>query len=352
LNNLANQLAGIGQRQAALDVYADAIRYFPAAPATSQYLAIDAALFQHRDGQPARAVRELIAVANQPASALVELRARAALRGIRAAGPALVDDAWQEATGTGIPGWLAVTPDRLRLVTDWLSAPTWQDSLALAERHAADLLAPATDEVLAEIALADPDMAAEHRTLLEAARTEGFTAAYRPALLADSLRAWMGTATWEDSRTYLAGHLDELSTQVATTVLGAFAPSAVTLTHAALLHLVGLAGIDTAYRCLTDRHTLNEQLRTATDPALLHSVAILEGTVHGDELASAIHLATASVLTGSPGDPPTELDTLAATADPADRNRLAAELTELLARHPEHVTGLSRLLRTLLTATG
>src|SRR5262249_42935017 len=143
-----------------------------------------------------------------------------------------------------------------------------------AEQHATDLLAPATDDILGEVALTNPDPAAKHRALLASARTDGFAAAYRPTLLTDSLHAWMATETWEDSRDYLASHLDLLTSETAE-VLATFAPSAVTHTHFALLHLASHADIDTAYRCLTDRNALTEQLRHATCPTLPRSVAVL-----------------------------------------------------------------------------
>jgi hypothetical protein len=351
LNNLAVRLAEIGQRQAAVSAYDHQIHHFAGNPAVSQYLTVQRALFRHGNGESAEATRDLTNLVGEPASAQIEMMARRALREIRTDNVALVDDAWRSVVGTEPPRWLSLTASRIGVVSDWLATPTWHESLAFAEQHADELLDASSNEVLDEVALSAPEVAAEHHALLESARLDGFSTAYQPYILIEAIRAWMDTGTWEDSRAYLDAHPDLLAGPDALNALYDLEPSPATTTHAALLNLIASTGTDTAYQCLTDRKILAAQLQhalTIADPRVLESVAVLEAFVHDDQLAAAVHVAAAAVLAGAQTDDADNLARMAETADPADRNRLAAELTELLTGHPEHAGRLAPLLRELL----
>ncbi len=63
----------------------------------------------------------------------------------------------------------------------------------------------------------------------------------------------------------------------------------------------------------------------------------------GESFAAAAHLAVAGSLTGEPMGDTTMLEELAEQADVTERQRVAAEIAELISRAPEHARRLVTL---------
>jgi hypothetical protein len=77
-------------------------------------------------------------------------------------------------------------------------------------------------------------------------------------------------------------------------------------------------------------------------------LAMLEGRVFGEAFAAAAHLAVAGSLTGAPMSDTTRLEELAEQADAAERQRVTAEIAEIIGRAPEHADRLGSLPKILL----
>lgn len=182
-------------------------------------------------------------------------------------------------------------------------------------------------------------------------------AAYRRYLLSETLRAWIKTSTWKESRRFFDSHPtlhapDVLEILAALDDSGHNVPVQV---HVALLILIHTDGVDIAYGYLNDRQNLDAGLHNALDarsPQRLGACATIEELVHDQSFLAGVHRALAAIINGERVSALEQLAKLAAAADPADRNRAAAQVTELLRNAPDAAGPLTELLATILTQPG
>lgn len=354
LNNLANNLAELDRANDALEVYTTYVDAFAASPDTRAVLVVERARFQLRHGDASTGLHDIIALltSNVPVpTGSVAVSARRTLRAHLTQDAASVHRTWRALTGTEPPGWLTLTDEQLNTVTDWITTPTWTDSKAFLVTHIEELLAPPAAVALDELHLLDPALADQHRQLLDLVREHGVDSAYLPLVLRDLLIAWIGTESWADSQAFATEHATELLTVEASTVLAQLGDDATIAVHLALLGLAQRDGIEAAYGCVTDRQLAADRMQRALvelEPDTIVQLAVLEGHVFGEQFAAVAHFAIASSLNGTVPDSTDKLAELAEQADVADRQRVTAEVAELIGRSPEHATQLSALLQLLL----
>ncbi|MGH3808438.1 MAG: tetratricopeptide repeat protein [Pseudonocardiaceae bacterium] len=364
LNNLANRLAEVGRIAETQEVFTGCIGAFAASPVARDVLLVERARFQLRHGEAPAGLRDLTVLltsSGTEAMSTVLVSARRALRAHRTVDGPAVDRVWRETTGTEPPGWLALTDEQLRLVADWIGTPTWTESKNFLAAHADELLASPADLALDELVLLDPPLADQHRQVLARTREHGIDAAYQPLVLQDLLRAWISTESWPDSQSFAEQHAAELLAPEAETVLAGFGDEPVIAVHLAMLGLARRDGMAATYACVTDRQLAAGRMRRAlidVDPYAIAQVATLEGHVFGEWFTAAAHLAVTYAIGEATAVDDTELstrvnelDTLVKQADVADRQRVAAEVAELIGRSPEHAGRLSALLGMLLQPT-
>ncbi|MGC5411663.1 hypothetical protein ACPXCX_49595, partial [Streptomyces sp. DT225] len=82
----------------------------------------------------------------------------------------------------------------------------WTASRDLWSRYADTLGGEEAATALEELALLDPATAQQHAALREFVLDHGVTAAYDPLILSEQLAAWVGCASWAESRAYLQDH--------------------------------------------------------------------------------------------------------------------------------------------------
>ncbi|HWR49381.1 MAG TPA: hypothetical protein VN327_17490, partial [Pseudonocardiaceae bacterium] len=127
-----------------------------------------------------------------------------------------------------------------------------------------------------------------------------------------------------------------------------------TLVHVALVRLARRDGIGAAYACVTDRQMAADRMQralTEVDPDPIAQLAALEGQVFGERFTAAAHLAIAASLMGHVVVDHTRLEELAKQADPADRQRVATEIADLISRVPDQAELLRTLPEILLNRT-
>ncbi|MGH8573013.1 MAG: hypothetical protein ACREX8_10630, partial [Gammaproteobacteria bacterium] len=88
------------------------------------------------------------------------------------------------------------------------------------------------------------------------------------------------------------------------------------------------------------------------EPDPIAELAALEGQVFGERFTAAAHLVVAALLMGEVVTDHTKLAELAEQADQADRQRVAAEITDLISRVPEQAGCLATLPEILLSPAG
>lgn len=134
-------------------------------------------------------------------------QARVLIRSRWRAEPGAVEAAWIAATGCPLPGWVLLTDAEMRVVVDWVAAPTWARSRIFYGEHAAELRTAGSAEMLDELALRGParltSTAAVHRALLVlAAGAPGADGAYRclddPAAAQAAAASAIGRAAWDE----------------------------------------------------------------------------------------------------------------------------------------------------------
>ncbi|MGH3838165.1 MAG: hypothetical protein ACRDSF_21095, partial [Pseudonocardiaceae bacterium] len=259
---------------------------------------------------------------------------------------------WQEVTGTEQPDWLFLTLAQIGLVTEWVTAPNWAQSKDFFVAHAEELLDHPATLVLEELALVAEAQVELHRHLLNGVRELGLEAAYQPMLLRDLVRDWIKLQDWQDSRFFAEEHATELLTVEAEIALIYLGDPLDTLVHVALLRLARRDGFRAAYACVTDRQMAADRMQRAlaeVEPDPIAELAALEGQVFGERFTAAAHLAVAASLMGEVVIDSARLEELAEQADPADRQRVAAEIADLICRVPDRAGLFGTLPEILLS---
>jgi hypothetical protein len=358
LKNLTYYLAALDRISAAVDVYTSCIQIFVASPAVRDALLIERAEFHVNHGDASTGLRELVTLLTlddgQTPDAIV-LAARTFLRAHRFRDSAAVNRVWQEVSGTEQPDWLALTLSQIGLVTEWLTAPSWAESRDFFTAHAGELLDHPATVVLDELALVAAAQVELHQHLLDGVRELGLDAAYRPMLLRDLVTDWIKLEDWQDSRSFAEEHATDLLTVEAEVALIYLGNPIGTLVHVALLRLARRDGLRAAYACVTDRQMAAERMRRAlaeVEPDPIAELAALEGQVFGERFTAAAHLAVAASLMGEVVIDHTKLEELAEQADPADRQRVAAEIADLISRVQDRAELFGTLPEILLSPEG
>jgi hypothetical protein len=355
LKNLTWHLAALDRISDAVDVYTSCIETFADLPAPRDALIIERAEFHINHGDASTGLRELVTLLTlddgQTPDAVV-LAARNVLRAHRSRDSAAVNRVWQEVTGTEQPDWLGLTLAQIGLVTEWVTAPNWAESKDFFAAHTEELLDHHVTLVLEELALVAAARVELHRHLLGGVRERGLEAAYRPLLLRDLLTDWIKLQDWQHSRSFAERHAKDLLTVEAEIALIHLGDPIGTLVHVALLRLARRDGFKAAYACVTDRQMAADRMRRAfaeveADP--IAELAALEGQIFGERFTAAAHLTVAASLMGEVVIDPTRLEELAEEADPADRQRVAAEIADLISRAPEQAGYLATLPKILLS---
>ncbi len=354
LNNLAIHLAALDRISDAVDAYTTCIDALATTPGTRDPLIIERAGFHVRHGDAPTGLRELVRLLTSDGTGTPEaivLAARNALRGHRAQHALAVDRAWWEVSGTEAPEWLALTAAHTRLVGEWIVTPTWAESKRFFAAHVEQLLAHPAAVALEELYLLVTPRAGRYRYLLDDVRERGIDAAYRPLLLEDLLTDWISVENWQDSRRFAEEHATELLTNEAEVMLGRLGHPTAIVVHLAVLRFARREDIAAAYACVTDRRLAADRMQRALaeaecDP--IAEVATFEGQVFGERLTSAVHFVVAASLAGEAITDISPLAELAVQTDPAVRQRLMAEITELIDRAPQHAELLGALTGVLL----
>ncbi|MGH3697393.1 MAG: hypothetical protein ACRDRX_25990 [Pseudonocardiaceae bacterium] len=355
LKNLTYHLAELDRISVAVDVYTSCIEIFAESAAARDALIIERAEFHINHGDPSIGLRELVILLTlddgQTPEAIL-LAARNVLRALSIRDPATVNEVWHEVTGTEQPEWLNLTLAQIGLVTEWIAAPNWAESRDFFATHAGELLAHPAALVLDELALVAAARVELHRHLLDGVRDLGLDAAYRPLLLRDLVTDWIKLGDWQASRSFAEEHATDLLTGEAEVALMHLGNPIGTLVHVALLRLARRDGFRAAYACATNRQTAADRMRKAlaeVEPDPIAELAALEGQVFGERFTAAAHLALAASLMGEVVIDHTRLVELAEQADPADRQRVAAEIADLISRVQDQAELVSALPEILLS---
>jgi hypothetical protein len=355
LKSLTYHLAALDRISAAVDVYTSCIETFAASPAARDALIIERAGFHINHGDASTGLRELVTLLTlddgQTPDAVM-LAARNVLRAHRFRDSAAVDQVWHEVTGTEQPDWLELTLAQIGLVTEWITAPNWTKSKDFFTAHAEELLDPSTTVVLDELALVATAQVELHLHLLNGMRELGLEGAYRPLLLRDLLTDWVKLQDWQDSRSFAEKHATDLLTVEAEVALIYLGNPVGNLVNLALLRLARRDGFRAAYACVTNRQMAADRMRRAlaeVEPDPIAELAALEGQVFGERFTAAAHLAVAASLMGETVIDSTRLEELAEQADPADRQRVAAEIADLISRVPDRAELFGALPEILLS---
>ncbi|MGH3685043.1 MAG: hypothetical protein ACRDRU_07715 [Pseudonocardiaceae bacterium] len=355
LKNLTRHLAALGRISTAVDVYTNCIETFVSSPAPRDALIIERAEFHLNRGDASTGLRELVTLLTLDDGETpdpVLLAARNALRAASRRDSAAVNRVWHAVTGTAQPDWLTLTLDQIGLVTEWVTAPSWAESRDFFAAHAGELLGHSAAVVLDELALVAAPRVELHQHLLDGVRELGLRAAYRPLLLKDLLTDWIKLPDWHASRSFAEKHAADLLTVEAEVALIHLGNPLGTLVHVALLRLARRDGFRAAYACATDRQTAADRMRRAlseVEPDPIAELAALEGQVFGERFTAAAHLTLAASLMGEVVIDHTKLEELAEQADPADRQRVAAEIADLISRVQDRAELFSGLPEILLS---
>lgn len=356
LTNLTGHLAGLDRISDGIDVYTTCVDAFAESPSVRDALIIEQAGFHVRHGDPPTGFRELAGLIGSDETDTdtpdaIVLAARNALRGHHHRNARDVDHAWWTVNQTGPPDWLSLTPEQINVVAKWITAPTWRQSKSYLAAHEEELMADWAFVALEELLLLVAPLAERHLELLEEIMTDGVDTAYQPLLLEDLVKDWMGAANWQESRSFAEEHATELITCEAETALIGLGNATATVVHLAVLGLARQDGLEVAYDCVTDRQFAADRMQRALSEAESNTIvalAMLEGRVFGESFAAAAHLAVAGSLAGAPMSDTTRLEELAEQADAAERQRVTAEIVELIGRVPEHAGRLGSLPKILL----
>ncbi|MFJ3827610.1 hypothetical protein ACIPWI_06535, partial [Streptomyces sp. NPDC090046] len=361
LPNLATSLstlARLAPTRDAVAAYSTAERSLSAHPQASRHLAVQRAGLELASIDAELGIRSLIALAAAPQvsgttdppafEAILRLRAHHQADEVQAA---QVMALWRDETGAEPPPWLALPQAALDLATAWIRCPTWADSRAFWNDHADDLGSAETTLALQTLALVTP-VADQHLRITREAAATGPDTAFRPFLTAELLDSWIKLPNWQESQAYLADHEAALLHDQALALLGSDIQTADSALHFALITFARADGIPTAYEYAESRSALHDRLQRllrepTAEPDLVQAVALLERFVYQEQFTAAAHLAVAGALKGTSPD----LTAPWPPAEPADRDRVIAEIATLMGIQPRHAPALSALIPSILAAS-
>ena len=212
--------------------------------------------------------------------------------------------------------------DLVALLLTWIRTPDWSTSQSYLRTHP-ELLTEAATQMLTRLTQHQPDQRVHdiltaYQLLLQTARQQGIEAAYQPLLhqeernestatkleeLQDQVIAWLQTADWETSQTYLQSH-PQLLTDAAEQMMEALKRSqreqpiqAMIGLHQAVLQKARVEGIEIAYEQflvseletpLGDQAAANYQ--TLQDPAILNDAGMTVIPRYGSSGQEALKL--------------------------------------------------------------
>ncbi len=162
----------------------------------------------------------------------------------------------------------------------------------------------------------------------------------RPLLLTNVLREWIATPDSATSRAFLHHHPELLDEEIPSLLADlAEGPDPTVIVHQALLTLARTPeGIDGAYQGFEDVQSLQAMVSVAIearDAGRLGACADIETLVHDRPFAGALHMTLVWLLEGPAGQLPdglaSELRSLAAQADPAEKDTALAQFNAALA---------------------
>ncbi len=364
LENLANRLAEVGQAGTAIAAFQASIDSFEYLPEAAARLSCMLAELLFDLGNTEAGLRQLIPLADQEAdgelSGSTILRARQLLCVAEQSTPGLstrLATLWQSILGRPLPAWGGLAPEALSLAAEWINTPSWHASFAFFQEHEHDLLSTETRIALEQLDLIG-DSAFSHIRLLDALRTEGAAAAYRPRLLGELLMEWMATPSWTDSQEFLRAHpalTEDDGIAVMEQIASEEAAEDSAVLHVALLRLVERLGVDEVFACLMDEQRLHAVLQQALDApeaGLLSEAAVVEFVVFGDAYSATVHRLAADILLDRLDAPPSaSLADVASLCTVENRDRCCAEIAALIGRAPQHAVGLSTLIQAVLAGT-
>jgi hypothetical protein len=276
-------------------------------------------------------------------------------RSHRSRDPNAFDAAWRERTGE-LPAWLALDAMHEGLVVAWWNALNWKSSRDYLRAHPA-LLGAMTDVVLDELGFDDAHETeiAQHRKLLDKARTMGADAAYAPLLAELEVLTWV---EGDDPERYLMEH-SELARPELIEALRANARNGDSRSAlcASILELAQRGEQELAFKVFKDPRAALVHLQAAlrsTDVIRLNALATIlkEATEDPDLLARArTAIAIARILEGRQDDSEASLQASAEGGDDQVREQLVGMVGDAIAHHPLSAGSLARLIEQLSSRT-
>jgi hypothetical protein len=353
LTNHAEQLVKAGKKVEAAKIWETALAEIPEGSSrlalTIKYA--ECLIEQLEPIAGAELIFGLLTIPEVPGS--VEIAARRLLRTHWRKHPEDIELARRQTTFGPIPDWAYLTDDHIEKAIGWIMTRTWAESHHYFQQNLAELLTGTTVIVLDELALTAPaDLIGQHRSLLDAIRERGIDTAYQALLLTDTLQQWLATPGQDASHVFLHDHPELLGEDIPGLLMNLSKhPDPEIAVHRALLTLARAhADIDAAYEALNRTDSLQAIVSSAIvarDTALLQACADIETLVQGRAFAGALHKILAWLLTGTgeqlPDQWASELATLAAEADPADKETSVVQFTTVLAAIAVDSTAVSQL---------
>ena len=351
-----NNLARLAPLPDALAAYARSERDLVTRPVAARQIVVDRAQLELNLPDPDTGLRTLVSVAvglteaREPDPAA--FHARQLLRDWLRSGPSRtsqVSAIWRDVIGSEPPPWLALPDGALDLANEWINCRSWAASRVFWDEHADELRSSDTALALEDLALLG-QAAEQHLGIAREAMADGPDTAFRPFITGELLDAWLALDTWAESEAYLTEHAEALLHDQALALLESDPDAPESAVHFALILLAHADGVPAAYRYAEDRPVVHERLQqlladTDPDPDVLWALATLEFFVYQDDFTATAHLALSAAFDDTPSAdydwPP---------AEPADRDRVIAEIAVLIGRHPQRAAALSSLIQQILAA--
>jgi anaphase-promoting complex subunit 5 len=256
-----------------------------------------------------------------------------------------------EADDPRLPRW-AVTPvpdGDLKVIVRWAARRGWPDVEALLGEHA-DALGQqnfrTSLSVVSELFPGDPAppslaafLADIDRQGLETVLASGRTA----QAAAELLTAWVATATWEESASFLREHVAELTAADVRELLASHEDET-SRQHLAVLELADRLPLDEVYQVVTDAPTATERALDAVEAGdtgqLNRILAAAPGILRTG--ASGVFLQAVLALTSAEPSIAGEYATMIAThGNPGQREALAIRLREFARHQPDPAPALA-----------
>jgi hypothetical protein len=363
LNNLATSLSGAGQVDQAEELFRETLSGFSSSASGIGYLVLARGRWRAGQARLADAIPDLTAAVgafNRDGDSIGRGRARAALRDLRANDGSSFDQTWEQANEL-LPVWLRCLATDQQLadqIIAWIRTEDWSASEIYLNDHTAVLLTDEAEATLEHLIDGNPAKGTlpEHLALLQAARTNGTDtvyAAHREQLmnqhLVRTLEQWMGTRTWDASRTFAAAHSQQLLHPATLAILNDQDPADPVLRlHRGLLGYAATAGLDAAYDLRPDTARQQAILADpATSPGTRLALARLHSGQADDDPEAHFQLAVLTLLTILEQEGPLEqaaplaheaaaaITDCAANAAPYEQRDFTRRLSQIGAEQPQ-----------------